>query len=148
VFATVGQTIVFLCRGIDLSVGEMMDISNGLAAVKMQDGGIGSMAGWSAIILLIGAVGGLLNGLLVAVARLQPIVVTLATLSIYHAPTTSSQLTRCAVANAPGLWLATRWRWSERGYGSERRGRSNLRDAFPLLAILVVLFAIFLVVRR
>ena len=84
VFATVGQTIVFLCRGIDLSVGGMMDISNSLAAVKMQDGGIGSMVGWSAIILLIGAVGGLLNGLLVAVGRLQPIVVTLATLSIYQ----------------------------------------------------------------
>jgi ribose transport system permease protein len=84
VFATVGQTIVFLCRGIDLSVGGMMDISNSLAAVKMQGHGIGSMAGWSAIILLIGAVGGLLNGLLVAVGRLQPIVVTLATLSIFQ----------------------------------------------------------------
>jgi ribose transport system permease protein len=84
VFATVGQTIVFLCRGIDLSVGGMMDISNSLAAVKMQGGGIGSMVGWSLIILLIGAVGGLLNGLLVAVGRLQPIVVTLATLSIFQ----------------------------------------------------------------
>src|SRR5918911_1150691 len=51
VFATVGQTIVFLCRGIDLSVGGMMDIS---------------------------------NSLLVAVGRLQPIVVTLATLSIFQ----------------------------------------------------------------
>ena len=30
--------------------------------------------------------------------------------------------------------MATRWRWSERGYGSERRGRSNLRDAFPLVS--------------
>jgi ribose transport system permease protein len=84
VFATMGQTIVFLCRGIDLSVGGMMDISNSLAAVKMQGGGIGSMVGWSTIILLIGAVGGLFNGLLVAVGRLQPIVVTLATLSIFQ----------------------------------------------------------------
>ena len=84
VFATVGQTIVFLCRGIDLSVGGMMDISNSLAAVKMQGGGVGSMVGWSAIILLIGAAGGLMNGLLVAVGRLQPIVVTLATLSIFQ----------------------------------------------------------------
>jgi ribose transport system permease protein len=84
VFAAVGQTIVFLCRGIDLSVGGMMDISNSLAAVKMQGGGMVSIVGWSAIILLIGAVGGLLNGLLVAVGRLQPIVVTLATLSIFQ----------------------------------------------------------------
>ncbi len=84
VFAAVGQTLVFLCRGIDLSVGGMMDISNSLAAVKMQGGGIGSMVGWSVIILFIGAVGGLINGLLVAVGRLQPIVVTLATLSIFQ----------------------------------------------------------------
>jgi ribose transport system permease protein len=61
----------------------MMNIANSLAAVKMQDNP-GSMIFWSVAILLVGAAGGLLNGLLVAVARLQPIVVTLATLSIFQ----------------------------------------------------------------
>lgn len=83
VISAVGQTIVFLSRGIDLSVGGMMDISNSIAAVKMH-GGFGNMAVWSVIILLIGAAGGLVNGLLVAVGRLQPILVTLATLSIFQ----------------------------------------------------------------
>lgn len=83
VLSAVGQTIVFLSRGLDLSVGGMMDISNSIAAVKMN-GGVGNMALWSVIILLIGAAGGLVNGLLVAVGRLQPILVTLATLSIFQ----------------------------------------------------------------
>jgi hypothetical protein len=48
-----------------------------------------------------------------------------------HAPTRSLRWPWCAVANARTL-IGDHWRWSERGYGSERRGRSNLRDALPL----------------
>jgi ribose transport system permease protein len=81
--AAVGQTIVVLTRGLDLSVGGMMDISNSLAATKMH-ASLGSEILWTAIILAIGAAGGLLNGLLVAFGRLQPILVTLGTLSIFQ----------------------------------------------------------------
>jgi ribose transport system permease protein len=81
--AAVGQTMVVLTRGLDLSVGGMMDITNSLAATKMH-AGLGSEALWTLIILAIGAVGGLLNGLLVAFGRLQPILVTLGTLSIFQ----------------------------------------------------------------
>ncbi|MEP7054803.1 MAG: ABC transporter permease [Actinomycetota bacterium] len=83
VFAAVGQSFVVLTRGIDLSVGGMMDISNSLAAVHLRPTPA-SMIAWSVVILLVGAAGGLVNGLLVAYARLQPILVTLATLSIYQ----------------------------------------------------------------
>ena len=41
------------------------------------------MLAWSLIGLAIGAGAGLVNGVLVAYGRLQPILVTLATLSIY-----------------------------------------------------------------
>ncbi len=81
--AAVGQTFVILTRGIDLSVGGMMDVTNSLAALKLH-GGLASEALWTVIILLIGAAGGLLNGLLVAFGRLQPILVTLGTLSIFQ----------------------------------------------------------------
>lgn len=81
--AAVGQTFVILTRGIDLSVGGMMDLTNALAALKLQ-GGIATEALWTVIILLIGAAGGLLNGLLVAFGRVQPILVTLGTLSIFQ----------------------------------------------------------------
>jgi ribose transport system permease protein len=42
------------------------------------------MVAWSLIALVVGAGGGLINGLLIAYGRLQPILVTLATLSIFQ----------------------------------------------------------------
>jgi ribose transport system permease protein len=81
--AAIGQSIVVLTRGIDLSVGGIIDLTNALAAVTMT-GSLVSMVGWTLAILAVGAFLGLINGLLVAVGRLQPILVTLATLSIYQ----------------------------------------------------------------
>ena len=78
-----GQAIVVLTRGLDLSVGGMVDLANSLAAVHMKDSP-GSMIAWTGIVLAMGAAGGLCNGLLVAYGRLQPILVTLATLSIFQ----------------------------------------------------------------
>ncbi|OYV65876.1 MAG: ABC transporter permease, partial [Acidiphilium sp. 37-67-22] len=83
VFAAVGQSFVVLTRGIDLSVGGVVDLANALAAVTMGKS-LGGALLWSAVILAVGAACGLVNGLLVAFGRLQPIVVTLATLSIYQ----------------------------------------------------------------
>ncbi len=83
VFAAVGQSVVVLTRGLDLSVGGMIDLTNAFAATHMHSG-TGSMLGWSLVVLLIGAAGGAINGVLVAYGRLQPILVTLATLSIYQ----------------------------------------------------------------
>jgi ribose transport system permease protein len=82
-FAAIAQTLVVLTRGIDLSVGGVIDVTNALAAVAIGPSPA-SQIGWSLVILGVGALCGLLNGLLVAIGRLQPILVTLATLSIYQ----------------------------------------------------------------
>ena len=82
-FAAIAQTLVVLTRGIDLSVGGVVDISNALAAITLGKS-VASQIGWSLAILAIGALCGLVNGLLVTIGRLQPILVTLATLSIYQ----------------------------------------------------------------
>jgi ribose transport system permease protein len=81
VLVAVGQSIVVLTRGIDLSLGGVIDVSNSIAAVQMHSG-LGSMAAWSGVVLLFGMLCGAVNGVLVAYARLQPILVTLATLAI------------------------------------------------------------------
>jgi ribose transport system permease protein len=81
VFAALGQAVVVLTGGLDLSVGGLMDLTNSVAATQMHNS-VGSMTLWSVLILLIGAAAGLLNGALVAYGRLQPILVTLGTLSI------------------------------------------------------------------
>lgn len=81
VFAAVGQTLVVLTGGIDLSVGGVFSLCVGLAALHLT-GGAG-MAGWLVAVPLVGAAAGAVNGLLVARGRLAPILVTLATLSVY-----------------------------------------------------------------
>ena len=81
-FAAIGQTFVVLTRGVDLSVGAVISLMNCLAAILIQDS-TASMVGWSLFILLAGAAVGALNGLLVAVGRIQPILATLATLSVW-----------------------------------------------------------------
>ena len=81
--ASLAQTIVVVTRGIDLSVGGVVDLTNAVAAVTLTGPPL-SLALWTVAILLIGALCGLVNGVLVAVGRLQPILVTLATLSIYQ----------------------------------------------------------------
>jgi ribose transport system permease protein len=80
--AAIGQTFVVLTGGIDLSVGSVISLTNSVAAVYMRDS-LGSVLTWSGLILIIGAAAGAVNGVLVAVGRIQPILVTLASLSIW-----------------------------------------------------------------
>lgn len=81
IMASIGQTIVFLTRGIDLSVGGIVALSNAVIATQMGTGSIG-MATGVALGLFVGLSAGLVNGVLVGTFRLPPIIVTLATWSI------------------------------------------------------------------
>src|SRR5687767_3341405 len=72
----VGMTLVIATGGIDLSVGAVMAISAAVAAVTLERGLAVAVPAALASALLVG----LLNGLFVAYARVQAIVVTLATL--------------------------------------------------------------------
>ncbi|MEU5851939.1 ABC transporter permease [Saccharopolyspora shandongensis] len=81
----VGMTFVIITSGIDLSVGSVLVFSGVVSAMTMEwlSGGDATNAGWGviAIGLLVALVGGalwgLLNGLLVAVARVPALIVTL-----------------------------------------------------------------------
>ena len=82
--ASLGQTLVVLTGGIDLSIGPMVSLTNSIAsAVTDKEAPNRSMAVAAAAALGAGALGGLINGVLVAYGRLQPIIVTLATGSIW-----------------------------------------------------------------
>lgn len=75
-----GQSLVMIIDGIDLSVGAVMALSGLVAATGMQ-------AGWpvpAALFagLLVGALVGWTNGILVGRTRLPPFVVTLGTMSM------------------------------------------------------------------
>jgi fructose transport system permease protein len=82
----VGQTLIILTAGIDLSCGAIMVFSSMVMAKTAFDAGI---PGWLAILLglLVGGAAGAANGLLVTKVRLPPFIVTLGTLNIFAALT-------------------------------------------------------------
>lgn len=72
----IGMTLVIATGGIDLSVGSIMAVAGAIAAVTLDRG-----VGVAVVLALLGAlVVGVVNGGLIARYRVQPIVVTLATL--------------------------------------------------------------------
>jgi galactofuranose transport system permease protein len=76
VIVALGMALVIGTEGVDLSVGSVMAIAAALLPLYLGYGLFAAIA----VALLAGAVTGLLNGTLVAVVRIQPIVATLALL--------------------------------------------------------------------
>jgi ribose transport system permease protein len=75
-FVALGMTFVILSGGIDLSVGALLAVAGVVAAMLASHG---------AVIAIVGGIGaatllGVLNGLLITKARIQPFIVTLAML--------------------------------------------------------------------
>jgi ribose transport system permease protein len=80
-FAAMGQTLVILSGGFDLSAGAVVSLVNAVLASSMDPADFeASVPFWTAYGVLIGMAVGAFNGFFIAVLRLQPIVVTLATM--------------------------------------------------------------------
>jgi ribose transport system permease protein len=77
------QTLPVLTSGLDLSVGSVFVMTNCLASVVLS-GTPGQVALGVAAVLGSGLVCGAINGLVVVVGRLQPIIATLATGAVYQ----------------------------------------------------------------
>lgn len=71
-----GMTLVIATGGIDLSVGSIVAIAGSVAALLINDGGYGLPVIIAAAVAA-GAAAGLVNGVLVAFAGVQPIIATL-----------------------------------------------------------------------
>lgn len=76
-----GETIVMTRGGIDLSIGGILSLTTAICATRGDPGPLESLF-WIAFVLILGAVIGVLNGLIITYGKLQPFVVTLATWSI------------------------------------------------------------------
>lgn len=86
-FVIVGyaQTVVILTGGIDLSVGSVTGLANVVAATTFAaNATAGNTAHAVLLALAVGIGAGFLNGAVVAWGRLPPIIVTLATLSVWE----------------------------------------------------------------
>ena len=81
----VGMTFVIITSGIDLSVGSVLVVSSVVAAKTMEAmGGQGWTTALVGLVLsvIVGLGWGILNGFLVAKAKVPPLIVTLGTLSV------------------------------------------------------------------
>ena len=81
----VGMTFVIITSGIDLSVGSVLVFSSVVAAKVMEamgGSGIGVAAVGLVAAILSGMAWGVVNGVLVAMAKVPPLIVTLGTLSV------------------------------------------------------------------
>lgn len=77
--AAMGQTIVVLSGGLDLSASAVLSLANVLSVHFVQGSPIEQWAG-AALVVAIGGAIGFVNGAIIAWLRLQSIVVTLATM--------------------------------------------------------------------
>lgn len=76
--AAVGQAIVVISGGIDLSIGSVMALTSVVAASQMLNQGEGFGVAVVIGVLVLGVVLGAINGALVVITRVPDIVVTLA----------------------------------------------------------------------
>ena len=84
ILLAVGQAIVLLGGGIDISVGGVVSIVNTILATRVGlDGTPEKMWQFVMISLLVGALAGAINGFFIAYLRLQPIITTYATSFLY-----------------------------------------------------------------
>lgn len=123
--AAMGQTLVILSGGFDLSAGAVISLVNAVLASQMDPTNFeASVPLWTAVGIAVGMSVGAFNGFFIAFLRLQPIVVTLATMFIVQGLT-------LLVMDKPG------------GFVSPSIGAVYMGDAIPnLLPASVVLIGV------
>jgi ribose transport system permease protein len=77
-----GQTLPVLTGGLDLSIGAVLALCNAIGS-ELLTGSPGEIALGILAVIATGSVCGLLNGLVVVLGRIQPIIATLATGAVY-----------------------------------------------------------------
>ena len=84
ILLSVGQAIVLIGGGIDISVGGIVSIVNTILATRVGlEGSPAQMWQYVFLSLLVGLLAGAINGFFVAYLRLQPIITTYATSFLY-----------------------------------------------------------------
>jgi galactofuranose transport system permease protein len=107
-FVALGMTAVILTAGIDLSVGSLLAVAGIVAATLSAQGSLVAIAGGVGAAALLG----LVNGLVIAKARIQPFVVTLAMMIAargFALAFTHEQSVRVDLSASGLTWLGRGW---------------------------------------
>ncbi|QYR21799.1 ABC transporter permease [Paenibacillus sp. sptzw28] len=156
IFAAVAQTVLILLGNgaLDISIGPLISLIN-VSIVLLAGNGVTSPLALIGCALLIGIVSGLINGSLVSFLRLQSIVVTFGTFSIYSGLATFllpqpggsvpdwligwtgniGPIPMCVLFIAGGLafwWLLSRTRFMKNIYAIGGDERASYVSAVPI----------------
>ncbi|ALJ21338.1 ABC transporter permease [Microbacterium sp. No. 7] len=141
IILAVGMTILILTAGIDLSVGAVVAFSS-VAGVMLMNIGVN---GWIGIVLMIlfGALFGLVAGVMVQYFSVQPFIATLAMMFLARGLASILSTTPVvAPADSPLLLLATDWKIVDGPKVNDFTVTPGL-----LIAVLVVIAAVFFLHR-
>lgn len=108
-FLATGMTMVIILGGIDLSVGSVIALSGCVAAGCVTDMGMSEIAGFF-IGILIGALIGMFNGLIICKTQIPPFIVTLASMNI------AKGLALVYTEGAPIRCMTENWKFLGAGY--------------------------------
>jgi len=127
----VGQLLVILTAGIDLSVGSVVGLAGVVSALSVYQTAGTLPVVWAVVLsLAVGALAGLINGVLVAVLRMPPFIVTLGMMGVARGATLLLTGGR-TVQPLPAEFTAIA--------GGELLGVSNLAWLTLLVTVLVAL---------
>ena len=133
---SIGMTVVLLVGGIDLSVTSIMAICACVLADMMEariaDGKQGIMIGPILIVLLIGCLIGLVNGILIVTRNLEPFIITLGVNMVVKG------ITMIYTKGAPGGKVTEFWA----NFGSKSIG--GVPYAVLLYAVMMAIFMVIL----
>ncbi len=129
----IGETLVIVAGGIDLSVGAILGFSAMGSAWLMQTLSNGGASSTVTVVLgtvfalVLGAGAGLVNGILVTKARLTPFIATLATLSVF-------QGAQSLISNGTDITNIPTWMGTV--------GAKSLGGWVPILVLIAVVLAV------
>ncbi len=131
----IGETLVILTRNYDLSVGSIVGFTAYFVGTQLaSNNGISPLAAVS-MAIGVGAVMGLINGVLVAYGRVPSIIVTLGTLAIYRALLVNYSGAKTVTTDSLPQWLLDLARVNLFSVGT-----FDLRPMVALALLIVVIF--------
>src|SRR6185312_15629871 len=125
---SLAMTPVILTGGIDLSVGSMMALAAVVFGSAWHDAGL-PIAAATFLALLVGAVGGSVNALLIARLNVSPLIVTLGTYSLFRGIAEGYTGGARSYSNFPASFLFL--------------GQGYIAGLFPAQAVIFVIAIIF-----
>jgi len=137
IYLAIGQAIIVIAGGIDLSLGALLLLTNATAARMMDGQSMGVVILIALLMIAVIALLGALTGLVITTSGVPDIVVTLATSYIWSG-------LALYILPSPGGGTAPRFRWLFTGAETGVGGSGTM----PIVMIIIPALAVFALSRR